>query len=563
MANPKIQLRHDTKANWETKNPVLLEGEVAIETDTNKQKVGNGTDAYKDLPYIVEPVEYKTPLVYTGAHEVSDNFKGTIETEPGSGAYYFNPDITFEGYMNGGLVINSNYSLQSIADGDYPAYVDVPIERGTLVRTPISPSNSAAYPLQILIGNKDTDGKFTPYFVVCTDAKESLYAIGQATVRENNSVFFQDIGGVSSDWNNYDIHTIITAPFMFGVALSNTSNKITTLTSGNASYYEFTGVPVATHINKINTVRFCGVPSFHNITALFGKGWFGKWNIPTGDLSTSPADTLVEIPLNEVFSPTKIPNTVGLDIDTNTLGVQNGKLTVVNGDPGGTLNTRIDGAYTMIAQNESNIVDLTNTKQNKLVAGDNIKLVDNTADGTTTISTTGGGGINNPPYPTTTPASGDQTTVTDIAYDYNTHQLRVGYDYKHYEGGFEEDSGHSTLIYPTPVEIANTDLSNLSKVANNNMFINTMPDYTAGIAISAIPYTAPKDGYISFNITANSTAYAQIDNLVAATLEKRGNTNSTGIVFIPIKEGQIFNVSNNTSLGTAKHNFFFPLLGGN
>lgn len=51
MANPKIQLRHDTAANWTSVNPVLLEGEVGIETDTKKFKVGDGVTNWTSLAY--------------------------------------------------------------------------------------------------------------------------------------------------------------------------------------------------------------------------------------------------------------------------------------------------------------------------------------------------------------------------------------------------------------------------------------------------------------------------------------------------------------------------------
>lgn len=46
-----IQLRHDTAANWANKNPVLKEGEIGVETDTNKMKIGNGTLDYNHLAY--------------------------------------------------------------------------------------------------------------------------------------------------------------------------------------------------------------------------------------------------------------------------------------------------------------------------------------------------------------------------------------------------------------------------------------------------------------------------------------------------------------------------------
>ena len=49
--NIRIQLRNDTAENWNTKNPLLLKGEMGVETDTGKTKIGNGTAYWKDLKY--------------------------------------------------------------------------------------------------------------------------------------------------------------------------------------------------------------------------------------------------------------------------------------------------------------------------------------------------------------------------------------------------------------------------------------------------------------------------------------------------------------------------------
>jgi hypothetical protein len=48
----RIQLRRDTAANWTSANPVLANGEMGIETDTLKAKVGNGSAAWSTRPYI-------------------------------------------------------------------------------------------------------------------------------------------------------------------------------------------------------------------------------------------------------------------------------------------------------------------------------------------------------------------------------------------------------------------------------------------------------------------------------------------------------------------------------
>lgn len=50
--NTRIQLRHDVKANWDNNSTVVLKaGEVGIETDTSKMKVGDGTKTWDELKY--------------------------------------------------------------------------------------------------------------------------------------------------------------------------------------------------------------------------------------------------------------------------------------------------------------------------------------------------------------------------------------------------------------------------------------------------------------------------------------------------------------------------------
>lgn len=50
MSN-RIQFRRDTRARWAEINPVLMEGEVGLEVDTQNIKMGDGTHAWNDLEY--------------------------------------------------------------------------------------------------------------------------------------------------------------------------------------------------------------------------------------------------------------------------------------------------------------------------------------------------------------------------------------------------------------------------------------------------------------------------------------------------------------------------------
>ena len=48
----QLKCRHDTAANWTAKNPVLLEGELGVETDTTFFKIGDGATAWTSLKYV-------------------------------------------------------------------------------------------------------------------------------------------------------------------------------------------------------------------------------------------------------------------------------------------------------------------------------------------------------------------------------------------------------------------------------------------------------------------------------------------------------------------------------
>lgn len=47
----RLQLNRKTSAEWVAQNPILLHAEPAVETDTLKFKIGDGTRAWNDLPY--------------------------------------------------------------------------------------------------------------------------------------------------------------------------------------------------------------------------------------------------------------------------------------------------------------------------------------------------------------------------------------------------------------------------------------------------------------------------------------------------------------------------------
>lgn len=70
----KIQLRRDTAANWVSANPTLSAGELGMETDTLRFKIGDGSAVWDDLAYegMLAPNATKSsPNVITASGGVS------------------------------------------------------------------------------------------------------------------------------------------------------------------------------------------------------------------------------------------------------------------------------------------------------------------------------------------------------------------------------------------------------------------------------------------------------------------------------------------------------------
>ena len=75
----KVQIRQMTAAQWVTNNPVLLQGEQGLETDTRRIKIGNGTSTWVQLPY-AEDIETAAQIANGTYHgvDLAVKFAGEI-----------------------------------------------------------------------------------------------------------------------------------------------------------------------------------------------------------------------------------------------------------------------------------------------------------------------------------------------------------------------------------------------------------------------------------------------------------------------------------------------------
>lgn len=118
----RIQLRHDTAANWTSVNPVLLEGEVGLETDTRKQKVGDGSTAWNSLPYdtgstalqSITSTDVTDALGYTPVNKSGDTMTGSlVNTSDFEGSKYW---MKVNGVNKGTNPTSTQYAAWEMVD---------------------------------------------------------------------------------------------------------------------------------------------------------------------------------------------------------------------------------------------------------------------------------------------------------------------------------------------------------------------------------------------------------------------------------------------------------------
>jgi len=97
-----IQIRRGLAATWTSTNPILAAGEMGVETDTRKMKIGDGSTAWNSLNYFIKQVDN----ILTNANTISSvNEDGNITLDPnGTGIVSVQSDIV----ATGNLYANTN-----------------------------------------------------------------------------------------------------------------------------------------------------------------------------------------------------------------------------------------------------------------------------------------------------------------------------------------------------------------------------------------------------------------------------------------------------------------------
>ena len=111
LSGVTILLRNDTASNWTTENPVLSKGELGIEIDTNKFKIGDGIKTWSNLDYAGTVVAASA----TNGHITIDGVDTTVYTLPTGGSAIGGVKTTSSGA--GTVKINSGGTMELNTSG--------------------------------------------------------------------------------------------------------------------------------------------------------------------------------------------------------------------------------------------------------------------------------------------------------------------------------------------------------------------------------------------------------------------------------------------------------------
>lgn len=214
----QIQLRNDTASNWTSANPVLAAGELGIETNTGKMKVGNGSTAWNSLSYfqpaaqeIISQIVGTAPATLDTLGELADalnddaNYASTITTALAAKAPLASPTFTGTvvlpsttsvgdvsstelGYLN-----NVTSAIQTQLDAKAP--IASPTFTGTVSGTVAAAVSAASAASAIGFRGIPASGAGASgaYTLVAADAGELVYTTTSRTVTipANSSVPFE------------------------------------------------------------------------------------------------------------------------------------------------------------------------------------------------------------------------------------------------------------------------------------------------------------------------------------------------------------------------------------
>lgn len=210
-----ILLRRGTAAEWTASNPILLEGEVGVETDTKKLKVGDGLTVWASLPYITLTPAAAATLY---APLANPTFTGTVSLDTGV-------NLVFEG-----ATANAFETTLAVTDPTADRTLTLPDSTGTVatqeyVTTEIGTHSSDTTSVHGIADTADLATKTYADTAVSTHSSDTTSVHGIADTAELATKTYADNAAATAISTSLSTHTLDTVE-VHGIA--DTSLLVTT-----------------------------------------------------------------------------------------------------------------------------------------------------------------------------------------------------------------------------------------------------------------------------------------------------------------------------------------------
>ena len=393
-----MQQRRGTASQWTSANPVLNPGELGWESDTNKFKIGDGTNHWADLDYFIDANStvnpaFGTSIVFEGA--TADSYETTLQvTDPTDDRTITLPNVSGTVITTGNLsditnigVFTSTITMEGATANDH----ELTISAGdpTADRTATFPDATGTIVLDTATQTLTNKTLTTPVISSITNGAATLtLPTSTGTIALTSDIA---AGIVTESGTQTLTNKTLTSPVVSGLTLSDSSIVIEGSTANDFETTLTVTDPTADRTITLPDVTGTVVTT-GNLSAITSVGTLASLTV-TGDLTVNGTTTTI----NSTTLTVDDKNIVLGDVETPTDSTADGGGITLKGATDKTFNW-VDATDSWTSSEHINLAsgksyyvngtllkDLSETLTNKTLTTPVISSISNT--GTLTLPT--------------------------------------------------------------------------------------------------------------------------------------------------------------------------------